>query len=70
MRNIKGDNPMNWMSYEIQVGGHTVISGIAPTTNEQTRFMKIKKYAKRFGKIKSIKHEKTLMGKSYITVTF
>ena len=68
MRNIKGDNPMNWQGYEIQVGNHTVISGIAPTTNEQTRFMKIRDNVKKLGKIKSIKFEKTIMGKTYITV--
>lgn len=68
MRNIKGDNVMNWMGYEIQVGNHTVISGIAPTTNEQTRFMKIRDNVKKLGKIKSIKFEKTIMGKTYITV--
>lgn len=70
MCSTKGDNPMKWASYEIQVGCHTVISGIAPTTKGTTRFMKIKEYAKQLGKIKAIKHEKTLMGKSYITVTF
>ena len=68
MRNIKGDNPMNWQGYEIQVGNHTVISGIAPTTNERTRFMKIRDNVKNLGKIKSIKHEKTITGKTYITV--